>query len=250
MGAILSVQGLYAGYQKLSIIQDISIEVEGGEIVAVVGPNGSGKSTLVKSIVGLVQIFEGSVKFEERSIAGKKPEDIARAGIGYVPQIANVFTKMSVKENIELGATMLDRLGREEALRRALTLFPTLAPKLSEKAGNLSGGERQMVAIGRAMAAKPRLLLLDEPTAGVAPIVAEQLFRTLVDLKSQGVTVLLVEQNARRALALAERGVVLAQGRKVYDGPSKDILDDRAIKELFLGETRDKGAPAEPGHNP
>jgi ABC-type branched-subunit amino acid transport system ATPase component len=249
VAAILSVRGLYAGYQKLSIIQDISIEIGKGEIVAMVGPNGSGKSTLLKSVVGLVQVFGGDVSFEGKNITGRKPEEIVREGIGYVPQMANVFTKMSVRENIELGASLLDRSGKEEALRRTLALFPSLSPKLREKAGNLSGGERQMVAIGRAMAANPKLLLLDEPTAGVAPIVAEQLFRALLGLRTQGVTVLLVEQNARRALTLAERGIVMTQGRKVYDGPSKDILDDQAIRNLFLGEPRKADAAGGSRHN-
>jgi ABC-type branched-subunit amino acid transport system ATPase component len=222
----------------MAIIQGISISVQSGDFLALVGPNGSGKSTLVKSIAGLATIFEGKVNFEGKDITGEKPEKIARMKLGYVPQISNVFTDMTVMENLEMGGTMIrDSSKRKALLERVVQLFPILESRKKQKAGLLSGGERQMLAVGRALMAEPKLLILDEPTAGLAPIIAEQLFQKLAGIRENlGLTIILVEQNARKALSLANKGLVLVQGKAAFVGTPDQILNDTEIIRLFLGE--------------
>jgi len=222
----------------MAIIQGISLSIESGDFVALVGPNGSGKSTLVKSIVGLTTIFEGKVSFEGKEITREKPEKIARMKLGYVPQISNVFTDMTVRENLEMGGTTIrNPTKRKELFDRVVKLFPILESRGKQKAGLLSGGERQMLALGRALMAEPKLLILDEPTAGLAPIIAEQLFQRLAGIREQlGVTIILVEQNARKALSLANKGLVLVQGKTAFQGTPDQILNDTEIIRLFLGE--------------
>ncbi len=222
----------------MAIIQGISISVQSGDFLALVGPNGSGKSTLVKSIVGLTTIFEGKVNFEGKDITKEKPEKIARMTLGYVPQISNVFTDMTVTENLEMGGTMItDSSKKKELFDRVVNLFPILESRGKQKAGLLSGGERQMVAVGRALMAEPKLLILDEPTAGLAPIIAEQLFQKLAGIRENlGLTIILVEQNARKALSLANKGLVLVQGKAAFVGTPDQILNDTEIIRLFLGE--------------
>jgi branched-chain amino acid transport system ATP-binding protein len=236
--ALLEVQDLFSGYGKLAIIQGISVSVNQGDFVAIVGPNGSGKSTLIKSILGLTNVFEGKVSFEEVDITREKPEKIAAKKLGYVPQIANVFTDMTVRENLEMGGTTIkDSSKRREIHKRTTSFFPILKSRENQRAGLLSGGERQMLAVGRALMAEPKLLILDEPTAALAPMVAEQLFQKLAQIRTEmGVTMVLVEQNARKALALANKGLVLIQGKKAFEGTPEDILNDREIIRLFLGE--------------
>jgi len=235
---ILEIKGLVSGYGKLAIIQDLSFSVYEGDFVAIVGPNGSGKSTLVKSILGLANIFEGSVSFAGKVISGWKPERIANLKLGYIPQLANVFPDLTVSENLELGGiTVRDQAKKKQLFERVVNLFPILKSRPRQKAGLLSGGERQMLAIGRALMAEPRLLILDEPTAALAPAMAEQLLRQLVEIRQKlGVTIVLVEQNARKALGLANRGLVLVQGKRAFEGTPDQISQDKDIIRLFLGE--------------
>lgn len=237
---MLQVENLVSGYGKLAIVQNISLTVDKGDFIAIVGPNGSGKSTFVKSILGLTTIFEGKIIFNGVDITSQKPENIARAGLGYVPQGSNIFADMTVLENLELGS--ISNRGengegrRRKVLERVLRLFPDLSPKSKSRAGSLSGGQRQMLAVARGLMAEPELLVLDEASAGVAPIVAEQLFQKLVEMHEAGLTLILVEQNARRALSLAKRGMVLVQGKKAFEGSPQEISRDVEIAKLFLGD--------------
>ena len=237
-GSLLEVKDLVSGYGKIAIIQGISFKVNEGDFVAIVGPNGSGKSTLVKSILGLTDIFEGSVSFGGAEITRWKPEKIARLKLGYIPQIANVFPDLTVSENLELGgSTIGDREEKRRLRERVMALFPFLATRPHQKANLLSGGERQMLATGRALMADPKLLILDEPTAALAPLAAEQLYARLCEIREKmGVTIVLVEQNARKALSLANRGLVLVQGKSAFEGTPDQISQDRDIIRLFLGE--------------
>ena len=214
------------------------MSVNAGDFVAIIGPNGSGKSTLVKSVLGLTNVFEGKLIFDGRDITRQKPEKIASMKLGYVPQISNVFTDMTVMENLEMGGSIIKGgLKRKELSGRVVGLFPILKARERQKAGLLSGGERQMLAVGRALMAEPKLLILDEPTAALAPIIAEQLFQKLREIREQlGVTIVLVEQNVRKALGLANRGFVLIQGKKAFEGTPDQILNDAEIIRLFLGE--------------
>jgi ABC-type branched-subunit amino acid transport system ATPase component len=235
---MLEVKNLVSGYGKVAIIQDISFGVNEGDFLAIVGPNGSGKSTLVKSILGLTNIFEGTVSFEGTAITGWRPEKIARMRLGYIPQLANVFPDLTVAENLQLGSTTIrDRREKRRIHDNVLSLFPFLASRPNQRANLLSGGERQMLAIGRALMAEPKLLKLDEPSAALAPLAAEQLFRQLVEIRQKmGITIILVEQNARKALALANRGLVLVQGKSAFEGTPDQISKDKEIIRLFLGE--------------
>ena len=236
--ALLEIQNLVSGYGKMAIIQDISLTVDQGDFVALVGPNGSGKSTLVKSILNLTNIFEGKVIFDGKQISGEKTEKVAEMRLGYVPQVSNVFSDMSISENLEMGGTILKKAAKKKEIRqRVVNLFPILEARSRQKAGLLSGGERQMLAVGRALMGDPKLIILDEPTAALAPIAADQLFQKLGEIRAKlGVTIILVEQNARRALALANRGIVLVQGKKVLEGTPDQVLKDTEIIRLFLGE--------------
>lgn len=235
---MLEVKELVSGYGKIAIIQGVSLSVYRGDILAVVGPNGSGKSTLVKSILGLTTVFEGSISFDGRAITGLRPEVIARLQLGYIPQLANVFPDLTVSENLELGGSVLrERKKKAEMLDRVMGLFPFLKTRPKQRANLLSGGERQMLAIGRALMADPKLLILDEPSAALAPAAAEQLFRQLVEIRqSLGITLVLVEQNARRALSMANRGLVLVQGKSAFQGTPDQISQDKDIIRLFLGD--------------
>lgn len=234
---MLEVKDLVAGYGKIAILQGVSFNVNEGDFMAVVGPNGSGKSTLVKTILGFTNLFEGSVSFKGTNITGWKPEKIARLKLGYIPQLANVFPDLNVSENLELGAsTIKDRQKKKELLQRVTTIFPFLATRPHQKANLLSGGERQMLAIGRALMGEPQMLILDEPTAALAPLAADQLFSRLSSIRQDmGVTIVLVEQNARKALSLANRGLVLVQGKSVFEGTPDQISNDKDIISLFLG---------------
>jgi ABC-type branched-subunit amino acid transport system ATPase component len=233
---LLSVDGVTAGYGRTDILHEVSLAVKPGEIVSVIGPNGAGKSTAFKTIVGFLAPRSGRVIFDGASITGLRPDLVLRRGLAYVPQGRIVFPQMTVLENLEMGA-YIERDGRRvaAALARVFALFPILAERQRQKAGTMSGGEQQMVAIGRALMTAPKLILLDEPSLGLSPKFVTLIFDTLVSMKHAGFTLMLVEQNAARALAVADRGYVLELGRNRFEGPGRTLLDDPEVKRLYLG---------------
>ena len=232
---VLETQELVAGYSaELDILNGVSLTVDAGQIVTVVGPNGAGKSTLMKSIIGLVSPRRGRVLLRGGEITGRRPHEIVRLGLGYVPQRENVFENMTVIENLELGA--MGRSSAEVASRigELLRLFPRLGERRKQLVGTMSGGERQMVAMARALMPKPGILLLDEPSAGLAPMFVQAMFEQVAEINAAGVSILMVEQNARAALALSHRGYVLDLGRNAFEGPGRELLEDPRLAELYL----------------
>jgi branched-chain amino acid transport system ATP-binding protein len=243
--AALAVRALEAGYVRgVPIVRGVSLSLAAGEILAVLGPNGAGKSTLVRAIAGLVPRFSGEVRLAGESLADLPPHRVVAAGFAYVPQVANVFADLTVEENLALGGYTL-KAGRAERVRRVFELFPDLVAKRQAKAGRLSGGQRQMVAIGRALMVEPRVLALDEPSAGLAPIVVEHVFAMIRRVARAGVAVLVVEQNVRAALAAADRALVLAEGQERLAGRAAEVAADAAIARIYLG-----GAPTPSGPTP
>jgi ABC-type branched-subunit amino acid transport system ATPase component len=235
-GAVLATDGLVAGYvPEVNILDDVSIRVRAGEIVTIVGPNGAGKSTLIKTIFGLLRPRAGSVVFKGEEITGDKPHNITRRGLSYVPQLDNVFQSLSVDENLEMGS--LDRSATGERMERMFELFPRLGERRRQAAGTMSGGERQMLAMGRALMPNPELILLDEPSAGLAPAFVEATFEQIERVNASGVTIVMVEQNARRALAMSDRGYVLDLGTNRFEGPGRQLLEDPKVADLYLGGT-------------
>jgi len=232
--SLLRAVGLVGGYGGVDILQGVDIEVNAGEIVVIIGPNGAGKSTAMKAIFGLVALRSGITVFDGVDITGVPSDRLVAAGMGYVPQERNVFRTLSVRENLEMGAFQKPANVRRK-VAEVLALFPPLAEKLDQAAGELSGGQRQMVAMGRALMMEPRLLLLDEPTAGLSPLYMDQIFERIIAINRAGVGVLLVEQNARQALAVAHRGYVLATGRNRMTGSASALLANREVAESFLG---------------
>lgn len=233
---VLLAKDLVAGYQPgVDIVRSVTVSVSPGEMVAIVGPNGAGKSTLIKCLCGLLKPRRGSVFLEGRDVTGQKPHTMVRRGVGYVPQREHIFSRMSVEENLELGIFPFRGIDLGKAKARVFELFPRLIERRNQPAAVLSGGERQMLALARAVIFEPRLLLLDEPSAGVDPGVVELLWEKIEDIRATGVPVLIVEQNARRALAMADQGYVLDLGEVRYKGRGKELLDDPAIGELYLG---------------
>jgi neutral amino acid transport system ATP-binding protein len=235
-GALLRTEGVIAGYlAEVDILNGVSIRVEEGEIVTVIGPNGAGKSTLIKTIFGLLRPRTGRIVFRGEEISGLKPHHCARRGLSYVPQLDNVFPTLTVEENLEMGS--LDRSRTGDQIDRMYELFPRLGERKRQRATTMSGGERQMVAMARALMPDPQVLLLDEPSAGLAPAFVETIFQKVEDVNRAGVTIVMVEQNARRALAMSSRGYVLDLGRDRFEGPGKELLDDPKVAELYLGGT-------------
>ncbi|MBI3824753.1 MAG: ABC transporter ATP-binding protein [Candidatus Rokubacteria bacterium] len=233
---MLTAERISAGYGKITILHDVNLHVEAGEIVGVIGPNGAGKSTAFKTIVGLVRPRRGRVVFNGEDITGLRPDRVLRRGLAYVPQGRIVFPQMTVLENLEMGAYLERDRGRmRAALERVYALFPVLAERRSQRAGTMSGGEQQMVAIARALMTSPRLLLLDEPSLGLSPRFVSLIFDKLVEMKGAGLTLMLVEQNATRALAIADRGYVLELGRNRFEGAGARLLADPDVKRLYLG---------------
>ena len=238
----LQVQDLVAGYVRgLPVVHGVSIEVDRGEIVTVIGPNGAGKSTVLKAIAGLVTTEAGRVRLDGRDVTARPAHEAVSSGIGFVPQTGNVFTTLTVHENLKVGGHAI-RGSLNERLDRAYASFPPLAARRTLSARTLSGGERQMLAIARAPMTDPTLLMLDEPTAGLAPIVVDDVFRQLRRLAERGIAVLMVEQNAKAALRVSDRGYVLAEGRNRLAGPARELLDDAHVAEAFLGGRRGGGA--------
>ena len=232
--SLLSVETLVAGYGAVDILNGINLSVEPGKIAVIVGPNGAGKSTAMKAIFGLAQIRSGRVLFDGADVTGVAADKLVAGGIAYVPQERNVFRTLSVRENLEMGAFLKpgDIVRRIEAV---LTLFPPLREKLKQAAGELSGGQRQMVAMGRALMLEPKLLMLDEPTAGLSPLYMDQIFDRIVAVNRSGVGVLLVEQNAKQALSIGHVGYVLATGRNRFTDSTEKLLANREVAESFLG---------------
>ena len=222
------------GYGGPDIINSCSIKVNKGEIVAILGPNGAGKSTAMKALLGMLNLRQGNVTFDNKDISNLSPQDRVRKGIAFVPQTKNVFTGMSVEENLEMGAFIRDE-SFQDTLNEIYKLFPILKEKRKQFAGQLSGGQRQQVALGRALMIKPSVLMLDEPTAGVAPIVMDELFNHIIKVRETGVAILMVEQNARQALSIADRGYVLVTGENKFSGSGKELLNDPEVRRSFLG---------------
>jgi branched-chain amino acid transport system ATP-binding protein len=236
-GVPLQTVDLTAGYGGSPVIHGISLTVAPGEVVSIVGPNGSGKSTLLKSIVGVVETLSGRVLIGDADVTGWRSEDIARIGVGYVPQVDDVFAPLTVRENLEMGAYPPNGHAHfRHTLERIHTLFPVLAERAGQLAGTLSGGEQQMLAIGRGLAAAPRLLMLDEPSMGLAPAVADLIFERIAQVhREDGLAILLVEQRVAEALELADRGYVLETGRIVLEGPYDLLLADDRVRRAYLG---------------
>ncbi|MDQ2676961.1 MAG: ABC transporter ATP-binding protein [Actinomycetota bacterium] len=265
--AMLAARDVVAGYvPEVDILNGVTLEVHEGEIVTLVGPNGAGKSTLIKTVFGLLQPRQGEVTFRDEQIGGLKPHEITRLGLSYVPQLDNVFPNLSVEDNLLMGGFVRSNLsfragelmdgvlGKKRAeRRRALrerelrmgeareridymyTLFPRLGERRKQDAGTMSGGERQMVAMAKALMPEPSVLLLDEPSAGLAPAFVDAIFEKIADVNSEGVTILMVEQNAKRALAMSDRGYVLDLGKERFEGPGRELIADPKVAELYLG---------------
>jgi neutral amino acid transport system ATP-binding protein len=232
---ILEVTDVYAGYIKdLNILQGINFRIAPGELVAVIGPNGAGKSTLAKTIFGLLTPERGKIILKGENIAGLKPDRIVRRGMCYVPQISNIFASLSVEENLEMGAFI--RQGSLKSLKDSVyTMFPRLAQRRSQRAGTLSGGERQMLAMGKALMLEPNLLLLDEPSAALSPILVNDVFEQIKKINQNGTAIVLVEQNAKKALLMADRGYVLENGRDRFEGTGIELLNNPLVGALYLG---------------
>ena len=231
---VLQIEDVVAGYiPEVDILNGVSIRALDGEIVTIVGPNGAGKSTLIKSVFGLLAPRQGRILFHGEDIAGEKPHNVARRGLSYVPQLDNVFKSLTVEENLRMG--VLEKGGARDQMNRMYELFPRLGERRGQPAGTMSGGERQMVAMARALMPKPKVLLLDEPSAGLAPAFVEAIFEKVEEVNRDGVTIVMVEQNARRALGMSHRGYVLDLGKDRFEGPGKDLLDDPKVADLYLG---------------
>jgi ABC-type branched-subunit amino acid transport system ATPase component len=233
---LLEADGLVAGYvPEVDILDGVSLNVDEGEIVTVIGPNGAGKSTLIKAIFGLLHPRRGRVSLRGEYLGGLEPHSITRRGMSYVPQLDNVFPSLTVEENLEMGS--LDRSRTRDRIAEMYRLFPRLGERRTQVAGTMSGGERQMLAMGRALMPEPQVLLLDEPSAGLAPAYVEATFEQVREINDAGVTVVMVEQNARRALAMSDHGYVLDLGRNRFQGTGRELLEDPKVAELYLGGT-------------
>ena len=230
----LFAKNITAGYGGVDIINDINIFVNEGEIVVIVGPNGAGKSTAMKSMLGMLKLTSGSVEFTSKDITKMLPQDRVNLGIAFVPQTHNVFTGMTVEENLEMGA-FLRNDNIKNTIDEIYELFPILKEKRNQNTGELSGGQRQQVAFGRALMTMPKILMLDEPTAGVSPIVMDELFSRIIEVGKTGVGILMVEQNAKQALSIADRGYVLVNGKNSREGTGQELLNNLDVRKSFLG---------------
>jgi branched-chain amino acid transport system ATP-binding protein len=234
--ALLEVDGIGAAYGRVRVLTDVSLHVDAGEIVTLIGANGAGKTTTLRAISGLVKLTSGAIRLEGRDLAKRTPDQIVRLGIGHAPEGRRVFARMTVRENLELGAfTRSSRREFDEDYERVLDVFPRLRERLLQKSGTLSGGEQQMLAIGRALMSRPSILMLDEPSLGLSPILVQTIFGVIRDIASRGTTVLLIEQNARQALAIANRGYVLELGRIVLADSAANLLASEAVSAAYLG---------------
>jgi branched-chain amino acid transport system ATP-binding protein len=232
--ALLEIRGLDAGYGDLQILSDVDIDVGDGEYVTLVGPNGAGKSTAMKSVFGLTTFMGGSITFRERAVHGVETSEIIRLGIGYVPQSDSVFPTMTVRENLEMGAYIADEVS-QTALADVFERFPILEERQRQRAGTMSGGQQQMLAMGCALMLDPDLLLLDEPSAGLAPDLVDEMFDKVDEINDSGTAVLMVEQNAKEALRRCDRGYVLVNGENAFEGSGDRLLGDSEVRQRFLG---------------
>jgi ABC-type branched-subunit amino acid transport system ATPase component len=234
-GSLLEVDALEAGYDDALVLRGLSLRAAADEIVAIIGPNGAGKSTLLKAIYGLVTLHGGSVRFDGDDVTGVRADRLTRRGLNFVPQTDNVFPTLTLAENVHVGSLVLPKAERRAAVERVQELFPLLRERPRQRAGTLSGGQRRLVALARALVTRPRLLLLDEPSAGLAPQAIDLVFDKLLEIRGLGIGIVMVEQNARRALTLADRGYVLDLGRNALEGSGAELLDDPKVAELYLG---------------
>jgi ABC-type branched-subunit amino acid transport system ATPase component len=231
---IIEARDVVAGYGEVDILHGVCLTVRRGEMVAVIGPNGAGKSTLLKAVFGLLPLRDGSVFVNGADVTGLQPDQLVRRGLGYVPQVDNVFPSLTIQENLEMGA-FVRRDGKRERLEAMYALFPDLAGRRGENAGKLSGGQRQMLALARALMLDPTVLLLDEPSAGLSPIMVQAIFERIRAINESGTAILLVEQNAREALSVCERAYVLAMGTNRLEGEAKGLLENEEVGRLYLG---------------
>ena len=230
----LHAKNMVGGYGETTILNSCSISVKEGEIAVIVGPNGAGKSTAMKAIFGMLSLRDGNVFFDDEDITNLSPQDRVKKGMGFVPQTNNVFTSMTVLENLEIGGfTSLDRMNGN--IEEIFNLFPILAEKQNQVVGELSGGQRQQVAVGRALMTNPKLLMLDEPTAGVSPIVVKELFDKIINIAKAGIAILMVEQNAKQALEISDNGFVLVQGENKFTDKGSTLLENKEVRKAFLG---------------
>jgi branched-chain amino acid transport system ATP-binding protein len=233
---MLQLSDIFVSYGMIAALKGVSLEVREGEIVALIGANGAGKSTTLMSISGVAGLTTGSIRYNDRRISGMPPHEIVALGISQVPEGRRILPRMTVRENLEMGAFLRDKGELSQDLDRVFGMFPAIADRSRQQGGTLSGGEQQMLAIGRALMSRPKLLLLDEPSLGLAPIIVSRIFKIIEEINSQGTTILLVEQNAKAALRLATRAYVMESGRVVMQGPASELANDPGIKKAYLGE--------------
>ena len=240
MTRVLDVKGLEGGYGKVQIMNGVDLYVDEGEFVTVIGPNGCGKSTFIKIIFGIATYYGGSVKHKGHEVSGWRTDALVNRGIAYVPQVDNVFPSLSVRENLEMCGINLPTPSLEDRIDRSLEMFEDLRPRMNDVAASLSGGQRQMLAISRALINDPEFLLLDEPTAALSPLYQQQIIERIDALREKGITVLIVEQNARLSLSRSDRGYIFSNGTVVHTAPANEILVDPQINEYFLGTKKDE----------
>jgi branched-chain amino acid transport system ATP-binding protein len=236
-GPILSLKDVHSYYGNIHALQGVTIEVGRGEIVTLIGANGAGKTTTLKTTSGLLPARKGTVTFDGQDITRTPAHQLVKAGIGHAPEGRRIFSRLTVLENLQMGAFTRDLKTIGPDIERVLNLFPRLRERITQQGGTLSGGEQQMLAIGRALMSEPRLLLLDEPSLGLAPILVQQVFATIKEINAQGTTILLVEQNALQALTIAHRGYVLQTGNVVLTGPAQDLIKNETVRKAYLGES-------------
>jgi branched-chain amino acid transport system ATP-binding protein len=234
--ALLELRDVQAGYGSIQILHGVSLHVNAGEVVSVIGPNGAGKSTTFKVIMGFIEHLGGEITFEGKSLVGQRPDGVLALGLGYVPQGRVVFATMTVRENLEMGAYLeRDKARLAQSMDFVYSLFPRLYERRRQMAGTMSGGEQQMLAMGRALMMRPKMMMLDEPSLGLSPRFVDEVFDKIVDLARGGLTVMLVEQNAARALEISDRGYVLELGRNRFEGSGRALLDDPEVRTMYLG---------------